>query len=656
MKSKTKIVEPKNIIEESSNWPVYIFLFLFGFLLYANTIPNEYALDDVAVIQQNKFTKQGIAGIPEMLTTFYWQGFWDLNAGLYRPLSLITFALDYQFFGENPHVSHFVNVVLYAFTLVLLFVFLNKFFKGNKFLLSLFTTVLFAAHPIHTEVIANIKSRDELLCFLFFLLSAIQFFVYLDNLKTKQLVYSLIFYFLALFSKEGAIVFLGIFPLLMYYYSSTNAKQILVKVLPYAFIALVFIAIHEVVIKSAATPKITYSFLDNGLVAAPNYISRMATAIYMMGKYLLLLIFPHPLSYDYSFNEIPATSFSNLKVLVTVVLYGFFIFYALKNMQRKGIVAFAILFFLITISLTSNIFMLIGATMGERFLYVPSLSFCLLIAMGIISAFKLKETQSLSDVLKLNKAALALIVLLLVGYSSKTISRNFDWKDNYTLFTKDVFATPGSSRTQYNYGTVLLNTKAANEQDTLKKNLILDAAIKALLRSTKIDSLSPGAFLNLASAYYTRKKYADAANAAIMCLQRDANEVKANSILGNAQYRLGNFDEAIKNLNICIDKKFVSDETYNFLGGSYFSKQDFPNAIVAFKKGLEYNSKNTGVILNLGAAYGMIRDFDNAIATFKLGIKIDPKNKQFYTYTALTYQNMGMLDSAVVYQNKTVLR
>src|ERR1017187_6894499 len=91
-----------------------IIVSIFGFLLYMNTIGNDYALDDVAVITKNKFVQNGFNGIPTILHTFYWQGYWDLNAGLYRPLSLILFAIEWQIFPDAPHIYHFINVVLFA--------------------------------------------------------------------------------------------------------------------------------------------------------------------------------------------------------------------------------------------------------------------------------------------------------------------------------------------------------------------------------------------------------------------------------------------------------------------------------------------------------------------------------------------------------------
>jgi hypothetical protein len=101
-------------------------LFLLGLLLYGYTVTFDYVLDDKIVLSENSFVKKGVVGVWDILTTDSFEGYFgrqqDLVAGgRYRPLSLVTFAIEYQFFGLRPSVSHFFNVLLYALTGLLLF-------------------------------------------------------------------------------------------------------------------------------------------------------------------------------------------------------------------------------------------------------------------------------------------------------------------------------------------------------------------------------------------------------------------------------------------------------------------------------------------------------------------------------------------------------
>ena len=106
----------------SSNGPgkyvVYI-LAAIAFLTYVNTLGHGFVLDDIAVIGENKLVHEGLAGIPRILTTFYWQGYWDVNAGLYRPLSLVMFAIEWQISPGNPFIHHLVQVDFHFIFLVL---------------------------------------------------------------------------------------------------------------------------------------------------------------------------------------------------------------------------------------------------------------------------------------------------------------------------------------------------------------------------------------------------------------------------------------------------------------------------------------------------------------------------------------------------------
>ena len=188
-------------------------------VLYVNTLSNDYALDDKIVISNNQFTQQGFGGIWDHLTNESFVGFFgtqkELVAGArYRPLSLVTFSIENALFGNSPGFSHFVNLLLYALTVLVLYRWLRSLTDENKTMLglALITVALFAAHPLHTEVIANIKGRDDLLAFLFAILAG----SWALRADAKSALWSGVFFFLALMSKESAIAFVLILPLFTY--------------------------------------------------------------------------------------------------------------------------------------------------------------------------------------------------------------------------------------------------------------------------------------------------------------------------------------------------------------------------------------------------------------------------------------------------------
>ena len=155
-------------------------IFILVFVLYGNSIKNKYAVDDSYVTvttperPNNPRIAQGLKGIPKIFVSHYVEsGYQSFD---YRPLVLVTFAIEYQFFGSNPHISHLINVLLYAFTCVILFSILCKILKNDNIILPLLITFLFAIHPIHTEVVDNLKCRDELLAF-FLGICSLEFFL-----------------------------------------------------------------------------------------------------------------------------------------------------------------------------------------------------------------------------------------------------------------------------------------------------------------------------------------------------------------------------------------------------------------------------------------------------------------------------------------------
>ena len=167
---KQKNIRYKAVAEQETElrekkWRYVFLFFVAAFVLYWNTIPNKYSLDDNLVVYDHPLVGKGISSIPEIFTSHYRDI--DKNVYGYRPIAMTTFAIENEFFGQNPHISHFVNIVLYALLLILLFFLLVRLFQNIPRKIIFFIMLLFAAHPLHTEVVASLKNREELLCFIF---------------------------------------------------------------------------------------------------------------------------------------------------------------------------------------------------------------------------------------------------------------------------------------------------------------------------------------------------------------------------------------------------------------------------------------------------------------------------------------------------------
>ncbi|NLB27312.1 MAG: hypothetical protein GX820_11550, partial [Bacteroidales bacterium] len=194
-----------------------IIIFAIAFLLYGNTIYNDYSLDDIYVTQNNPKVMKGLAGIPEIVTGRYVNE--EGNIFGYRPVATITFAIENKLWGQNPHLGHLINVLLYALSIVLLFNLLKKIFREQHILFLLTVVLLFIAHPIHTEVVASLKNRETLLSFLFSLISLHLFLKWTDNRKVWQVIAGILAFIIAFLSKQDAVTFAAIIPLALFYYT-----------------------------------------------------------------------------------------------------------------------------------------------------------------------------------------------------------------------------------------------------------------------------------------------------------------------------------------------------------------------------------------------------------------------------------------------------
>ena len=194
-------------------------LVVLGLLFYSNSFTNVYALDDGIVIQHNSYVQEGFRGIPRIFASDVYESFYSkmnttpqLSGGRYRPLSVATFALEQQLFGSAEKVKpeddvafvrHVINVLLYILSVLFLLQLLREHILTISPHAAFLACLLFLCHPLHTEVIANVKSRDEILSFLFIVLTFTAVLRYRNTKHRSQLAYALLFSIFLRFSPRS---------------------------------------------------------------------------------------------------------------------------------------------------------------------------------------------------------------------------------------------------------------------------------------------------------------------------------------------------------------------------------------------------------------------------------------------------------------------
>ncbi|MEX2380551.1 MAG: glycosyltransferase family 39 protein, partial [Vicingaceae bacterium] len=259
-----------NRINQTANQWLYALLFVLTFATYSNTLNHGFVLDDDIVISQNRFVQEGFSGIDDILSHGFLYGFNNRNDQSYRPLTLINLAIEKQLFGNNPKAIHFMHLLLYALAVVLLFRFLLTAFQLQNKWLAFWIALLFALHPIHTEVVANIKSRDEILHLIFAIAALTSILKYIDSKKVNQLIYGVVFYALALMSKEMAVSLALVLPLSLWMFRSLKLKEIISHSILFGIVLIIYFFVRTMILDSITFDE-EMTVINNTLAAAQTY-------------------------------------------------------------------------------------------------------------------------------------------------------------------------------------------------------------------------------------------------------------------------------------------------------------------------------------------------------------------------------------------------
>lgn len=675
-------------------WPL-ITVFALGFMLYVQTVNYQYALDDKLVITHNYITKKGFKGVMEHLQTDFLVGFFGkqknlLAGGRYRPLSLVSFSIENQLFGTkrqndkgqfivdkdgdqlyeyNPFFGHLMNALMYAGTGVLLFLILLRILphdKNRKWFLSLpfLATLLWVAHPLHTEVVANIKGRDEIMSLMLALASLLFSIKYLDNYNKKHLIWSGVCFFLAIMSKETAVNFVAVVPMTIYFFTKEKAKQNFMATLPLLITTAIYIIIRLKILGSARTNPVP-ELMNNPFMHA-NGPEKIATIFFTLGLYIKLLFFPHPLTHDYypwhplgkyihgTGQPYPYLNWGDPEALLSLVAYGFLIYWGLKGLKTKSIWSYCILFYLGNLFLVSNLIFPVGTFLNERFMYVPSIGFTIMVSYFLVEWLpnKMKSTQAYTKVLY------GTLLVLLTGYSLKTVSRNTSWKNDFALSVGDVEVSYKSAKSNMSAGLALVDeSKLYKQTDSLKQQKMLNQAIKHLTLSLNIYPTYIQPMLIMGNAYYELEDYDNAIVYFEKCLKLNPQyeyAVKNLEHVGDLCVKKGLFKTGAKSYETLMRyDKTNAVRVYPKLGELYGKNlRDLKNAEKYLVMALQLKPDNSDVMQKLGVVYAMSGQSQKAIEIFLKALEKNPNNPHVLMNVGIAYRNIGNQELSSQYLNK----
>lgn len=635
--SKTKTQpaanKPQVVVEKKSPniFLIKIFLVAVVIMLYGQSIKFDFTLDDDLFYLKHKSVQQGIDGIADIFSKGSLNQF-DGTTGVqpYRPITLTVFAVQKTLFDNSPSAAHFINMLFYIFVALVVFELLRKLFSGFHIYAIALMALLFVIHPIHTEVVSSVKSMDELLAALFGFM-AWRFFLHEDAEKNNSWLFiglGSLFYFLSLLSKESAVAFLIIIPLSVIMIQKKEIKTSLKALIPLGLMTLLFLIIRHNVIGISTQSK-DMAILENVLNASTSIWQTTATKSVILFHYIRLLFVPWPLTWDYSYNQIPLVNWSSIIAWLGLMIYGTLFIYAILKFKKQPLFSFLILFFFISSAPTNNLFLINGATIGERFLFVPSFAF----ATGFFIFSASRFNVSLEDFTLKNKIAFTIFIsILMIIFSGLSINRIAEWKSNLILFKKGVERSPNSTRAQYSLATEYLNL-SESITDTAEKNNYLRNSLLHFNKSLEILPENKLSHYNSGLCYTQLDDTAQAILHYRKAVLLDSAYIMATNNLGvlfQAKYQ---FDSAQKYYEMAVKIDPNAKKPKNNLGdlfimkGLYYSKIGDPTtSISCYHQSIVYNGENVFILNNMASLFSSIKNYDSALYYLKKAEKLEPKN------------------------------
>lgn len=683
-------------------YKVHIVLFVFAFLLYANTMYNQYASDDTLVYTSNTFTQKGISGLKEIFTNDAFVGYFGergktlVAGGRYRPLSMATFAIEVSVFGKNkPAISHAINALLFACTVWIIFSLLTELFSAYKqdavwyVSIPFLTALLYASHPIHTEAVANIKGRDEIMGMLFSMWAVYYAVRYVKQNDIRTLLIFSVLLFLALLSKENAVTMIGVIFITYYVFTQAQKSDYFRIGIAYTIPTAIFLLLRSSFTASGFS-KFTKELMNDPFVTSTT-IQKMGTLFYSYATYLKLHVVPYPLTHDYYPFQIPKVSFDNPIVLISLAIHILLAVYALYSVYKnKSTIGYGILFYFITFSVVSQVFFTVGTTMNERFVFMPSL--------GIILALVIAITHLANSISKPIQYSVFVVVAI---FSLLTVKRNPVWKSDTSLFLHDIAVSKNSAKLNMAVGGLLIDS-AIVKTDTVERKKMLKQAIEHLKRAIEIygdttllvdgnevhigdanaynllgnayyfynsdlvsaekaykmaDYYSPGHFdsyQNLVTIFYNQGKYAESIPLLKALLNAQPTSASYHFKLGDAYKNIGAYDSAIlayiKSLDA--DPKGMAGAANYQIGLCYAKhKNDLNTGIIYLQKAQLANPNDLNFNEDLGVAYAFTGQPKLAIVYLRRCLAIKPGYTNAIQNLSLAYDNIGMKDSAAYFKS-----
>ncbi|XP_055536777.1 protein O-mannosyl-transferase TMTC1-like [Wyeomyia smithii] len=449
--------------EGTDDWRVYFFVGLIAVLCYLNGVQGDFVHDDIPAITMNKDVL-GLSPVSQVFRNDFWGApMADLSSHKsYRPLTTLTFRLNYITFGLRSLWFHATNVVLHAAACVLFTRVCTTIARLRKNF-AVFAGVLFAVHPIHTEAVTGIVGRADVLACIFFLISLLAYHGHNDEPDSNSLWLSILFGGLSMLAKETGITVFLLNVAYDVYRNWASLKKTILHVrwseethqfgrrVSRVLLSMGVLLAVRLALLQGSLPK--FSQQDNPTAFHPNLYVRLLTFCYLAAFNWWLLLCPSTLSHDWQMGSIPlVTSISDPRNLLTFIAFFAAILLVCRGIldfehQRHVPVVLGFLLLVLPFLPATNLVVTVGFVIAERVLYIPSMGSVILTVYG--------AQQAWERLPNMRKPILAFCILLFASGCLKTLSRNLDWSSREALLRSGLKTLPHNAKMHYNFGNFL---------------------------------------------------------------------------------------------------------------------------------------------------------------------------------------------------------
>jgi protein O-mannosyl-transferase len=598
-------------IRKKTRGPVISFLFpliLFvtATLAYINTVTYDYAWDDKLVITANTYTTKGLRGLPDIFTKRVSVAY----KSEYRPVPQALYAIEYDLFRASPHAAHTFNVAWYALNCLMVYVFLRFTFLGLDKVFVFLTALLFVVHPLHVEVVANIKSRDEILALFFGLSSVILLVKALEQRRWKPLVLGIVCFAAAFLSKTNAVTLLPMVLVVAWYRSSewklSRGAWVSIGAVGLCTLGLVLLARHlQTTVSNDSGVQLNSTVLNNIFLWTTHPKTIVPTALVIIGRYAALFLYPHPLIHLYGYNQIPLSSWKDAVTWLVIGALAALVIYVKKTWHTKSPIIFGVVFFAFSYSVYSNLFFYAPDTMADRYMFGPSVGLAVIVTFCV---FKLASIRPDAPELKSARArvVMALFVAVIAAYFATTVIGNRDWRNDSTLIHNRIrymqsnaaaLAIYGSTLTQESYE--LKSPAMQQRQQAAAMNALLqairiypdfqaawiaigklfaehgiyDKAELSFIKAQRLEPLSPDSYFCLGTLYLAQQDRELAIPYLEKAVLLDPKMEEAYVMLGKAYLQAGNISN-LGALTMTARAWFPDDVDLKALQASYYFRMN----------------------------------------------------------------------------------